>query len=100
MLLNRYIKEKTQKLLNIHIKNRNICPKLLRKIEREFCNNLNENYITENKLFGKTVKPSFKDKFLKEERITLVENSKVVSYESKLVKIAANISEILLETWG
>ena len=33
------------------------------------------------------MKPSFKDKFLKEERITLVENSKVVSDESRLVEI-------------
>ena len=60
---------------------------LLRKTKKEFCNNLNVKYITENKLFWKTVKPSFTDKTLKDERITLVENNKVVSDESKLVEI-------------
>ena len=53
----------------------------------EFYNNLNIKYINENKLFWKTVKPSFTDKTLKDERITLVENNKVVSDESKLVEI-------------
>ena len=38
-------------------------------------------------VFWKTVKPSFTDKTLKDERITLVENNKVVSDESKLVEI-------------
>ena len=44
-------------------------------------------YITKTKLFGKTVKPSNTDKILKDERITLVENNKVVSDESELVEI-------------
>ena len=61
--------------------------KLLRKTKKEFYNNLNVKYITENKLFWKTVKPLFTDKTLKDERITLVENNKVVSDESKLVEI-------------
>ena len=61
--------------------------KLLRKTKKEFYNNLNVKYITENKLFWKTVKPSFTDKTLKDERITLVENNKVVSDESELVDI-------------
>ena len=61
--------------------------KLLRKTKKEFYNNLNVKYITENKLFWKTVKPSFTDKTLKDERITLVENNKVVSDESELVEI-------------
>ena len=61
--------------------------KLLRKTKKEFYNNLNVKYITENKLFWKTVKPLFTDKTLKDERITLVENNKVISDESKLVDI-------------
>ena len=38
-------------------------------------------------IFWKTVKPSFTDRTLKDERITLVENNKVVSDESKLVEV-------------
>ena len=44
-------------------------------------------YITKNKLFWKTVKPSFTDKTLNDEKITLVEKNKVVSNESELVQI-------------
>ena len=53
----------------------------------EFYNNVDEKYITENILFWKTVKLSFTDKTLKDERITLVENNKVILDESKLVEI-------------
>ena len=58
----------------------------IKKAEEEFYNHLNAKYITENKLFWKTVKPSFADKTLKDERITIVENNLVVSDESELVE--------------
>ena len=86
-LLNRYRKEKTEATRSAYKRQRNFCVKLLRKTKKEFYNNLNVKYITENKLFLKTVKPSFTDKILKDERITLVENNKVVSDESELVEI-------------
>ena len=86
-LLNRYRKEKTEATRSAYKRQRNFCVKLLRITKKEFFNNLNVKYITENKLFWKTVKPTFTDKTLKDERITLVENNKVVSDESKLVEI-------------
>ena len=61
--------------------------KLLRKTKKEFYNNLNVKYITKKKLYWKTVKSSFTDKTLKDERITLVENNKFFSDKSKLVEI-------------
>ena len=100
MLLNRYRKEKTEEATrSAHKRQINFCVKLLRKTKKEFYNNLNVKYITENKLFWKTVKPSFTGKTLKDERITLVENNKVVSDESELVEIFSkyfgNIVQIL-----
>ena len=86
-LLNRYRKEKTAATRSAYKRQKNFCVKLLRKTKKEFYNNLNVKYITENKLFRNTIKPSFTDKTLKDERITLVENNKVVSDESKLVEI-------------
>ena len=86
-LLNRYRKEKTEATRSAYKRQKNFCVKLLRKTKKEFYNNLNVKYITENKLFRNTIKPSFTDKTLKDERITLVENNKVVSDESKLVEI-------------
>ena len=74
--------------------------KLLRKTKKEFYNNLNVKYITENKLFWKTVKPSFTDKTLKDERITLVENNKVVSDESELVEIFSKYFGNIVQNLG
>ena len=61
-LLNRYRKEKTEVARSAYKRQRNFCVKLLRKTKEEFYNNLNAKYITKNKLFWKTVKPSFIDK--------------------------------------
>ena len=98
-LINRYRKEK-QKQLDLLIKDRNFFVKLLRKTKKEFYNNLNLKYITENKLFWKTVKPSFTDKTLKDERMTLVENNKVVSDESKLVEIFGKYFGNIIQNLG
>ena len=54
----------------------------------------------ENKLFWKTVKPSFIDKTLKDERITLVENNKVVSDEIKLVEIFSKYFGNIVQNLG
>ena len=74
--------------------------KLLRKTKKEFYNNPNAKHITENKLFWKTVKPSFTDKTLKDKRITLIENNKVVSDESKLVEIFSKYFANIVQKLG
>ena len=72
----------------------------IKKDQKEFYNNLNVKCITENKLFWKTVKPSFTDKTLKNERITLVENNKVVSGESKLEEIFSKYFGNIVQNLG
>ena len=42
----------------------NFCTTLIKKIKRNFYNNLNANKITDNKSFWETVKPSFTEKTL------------------------------------
>ena len=99
-LLNRYRKEKTEAARSAYNRQINFCVKLLRKTKKEFCNNLDVKCITENKLFRKTVKPSFADKTLKDERITLVENNKVVSDESKLIEIFSKYFGNIVQNLG
>ena len=70
-LLNRYRKEKNRSNKSVYKSQRTFCVKLIRKIKKDFYNNLNDKYITENKLFWKTVKPLFTDKIFKFERMTL-----------------------------
>ena len=48
----------------------------------------------------KTVRPSFTDKTLKDERITLLENNKVVSDESELVEIFSKYFGNILQNLG
>ena len=56
-----------------HKKQRNFCTTLIKKTKRKFYNNLNVNKITDNKSFWKTIKPSFTEKTLKDEKIILTE---------------------------
>ena len=79
-------------------KQRNICVKLLRKTKKDLFNNLDVKRVTDNKQFWKTVKPCLTDKTLKDERITLIENEKVVSDERELVKMSKNTFQILYQT--
>ena len=66
---------------------RNFCTRLIKKIERNFYNNLNVNKIIDNKSFWKTVKPSFTEKTLKDEKIVLVENDTTFSEENEVAEI-------------
>ena len=83
-LLNKFRQGRT---ISSHIpykKQRNICVELLRKTKKDFFNNLAVKPVTGNKQFWKTVKPCLTDKTLKGERITLIENKKVVSDEKRV----------------
>ena len=86
-LLNKFRQERTILSHVAYKKHQNICVKLLRKTKKDFFNNLDVKRVTDNKQFWKTVKPCLTDKTLKDERITLIENEKVVSDERGLVKI-------------
>ena len=98
-LLNK--KEKTEPTRSAYKRQRNFCVKLLRKTKKEFHNNLNVKYLTKNKLFfWKTVKPSFTGNTLKNERITLVENNKVVSGESKLAEVLSKYFGNIVQNLG
>ena len=62
-------------------------PKLIKKTKKNFYNNLNVNKITDNKSFWKTVKPSFTEKTLKDEKIVLVENDTTFPEENEIAEI-------------
>ena len=99
-LLNRYRNNKidiTKVTRSAYTRQKKFCVKLLRKT-KEFYNNLNVKYITENKLFWKTVKPSFTGKTLKDERTTLLENKRVVSDESELTESFNNYFGNIVKT--
>ena len=58
-LRNRLLKYRSE----VHfIKQRNYCVSLLRKTKKQYCANLNEKDVADNKEFWKTVKPVLSDK--------------------------------------
>ena len=74
---------------------RNYCVKLLKRSNKGFYNNLNVKKVTDNKDFWKTIKPNFTDKILKDEKIILAEDGKVITVETDLAKIFEDHFEIL-----
>ena len=84
-MLNKFREDRT---ISSHVpykKQRNIYVKLLRKIKRDFLNNVK--CVAENRQIWKTVKPCLTDKTLNDERIFLIGNEKVVSDKRDLMKI-------------
>ena len=65
---------------------RNYCVKLLKRSKIDFYNNLNVKKVTDNKHFWKTIKPNFTDKVLKDEKIVLVEDDKVITADTDLAE--------------
>ena len=86
-LLNKFRKENSFINELAYKRQRNFCTTLIRKTKRNFYNNLNVNKITDNKSFWKTVKPSFTEKTLKDEKIVLVENDTTFSEENEIAEI-------------
>ena len=54
--------------------------------------------ITDNRKFWQIIKPSFPDKILKDEKITLVERDKVITKEKNIVKLFKDHLEKIVET--
>ena len=74
------------------------CVRLLRKSKKNFYNNLDVKRMTDNRKFWQTIKPNCIYKTLKDERITLVEEDKIITEESDVVKIFKDHFEKIVET--
>ena len=59
----------------------------MRRIKKNYYSNINEKNITDNKKFWKTVTPFFLDKILSNEKITLMENDKVINNDNETANI-------------
>ena len=78
---------------------RNYCVKLLKRSKKDFYDNLNVKKVTDNKHFRKTIMPNFTDKVLKEEKIVLVEDDKVITAGTDLAEIFKDHSENIVESF-
>ena len=65
---------------------RNLCVTLLRKAKRDYYENLDLGNVSDSKKFWNTVKPVFGNKVTTRNKITLIENKKVVTSKIELAK--------------
>ena len=90
-LRNKYLKNRNEENRAIYVKQRNYCVPLLRKSKRKYYENLDERNLMDNKLFWKTIKPSFSDKIVTRDRIHLTENGEVVKTELETEETLNNV---------
>ena len=76
---------------------RSYCVTLLKRSKNDFYNNLNVKKVIGNKHFWKTINLNFTDKILKDEKIILVEDNKVITTETDLAKIFKDHLENIVE---
>ena len=89
-LRNKYLKLKTNVSKLAYKKQRNYCVGLLRKVKKQFYENLNVNFVSDNKKFWKQIKSFFSDKKQSYNKITLVEKNEIISDPVKCAEIMNN----------
>ena len=80
------LEKKTDQSLRVYKKQKNYCSRLYKKERKKFSNGLNPSFVTDNKLFWKTVKPFFSDKGNYGANIKLVEGEEVLQNDSEIGK--------------
>ena len=89
-LRNKFLKNRTAENKLAYNRQRDYCVSLTRKSKRDYCNNLDNRDVTDNKLFWKTIKPFFSDKGPMREKITLIENDEIIGNNKEISKIFNN----------
>ena len=78
-LRNRYLKNRSYQNQRLYTKQRNFCVSLRRKTKKKHYANQNHKDIGDNKQFWRTVTPLLSNKSKSNEKITLVEDKKIIS---------------------
>ena len=86
-LRNKYLKSRSEEDRQRFRKQRNLCVSLLRKIKRSYYSNLNKKNLMENRKFWKTVKPMLPNNFVNNEKITSVDNEKIITNDKEISKV-------------
>ena len=91
-LRNNFLRHRSNENRKKYSKPRNYCVSLLRRMKMHYHRNLNEKNITDNKNFWKTVTLFLSDKILSIERITLIENNKIINNANIMNTFFSNIA--------
>ena len=97
-LRNKYLKSTSEEDKQRFRKQRNLCVSLLRKTKRSYYLNLNEKNIIDNRKFWKIVKPMLSNKFVNNEKITLVDNEKIITNDKEIAKVLNDFFSNIIKT--
>ena len=97
-LRNKYLRNRNEENRVLYVKLRNYCVSLLRKSKKKYYENLDERNLMDNKLFWKTIKPSFSDKIVTRDRIPLTENGEVVKTELETAETLNNFFGLVIKS--
>ena len=81
-----YYKNKFEKNFKAYKKQKNFCSRLYKKERKRFFNNLNLSFVTDNKLFWKTIQPFFLNKVNYGSQIKFVEKDEVLQDDDLIPK--------------
>ena len=96
-LRNKFLRNRSNETRTNYVRQRNHCVSLLRKTKREYYSNLDDKKISDNKTFWKIVKLMLSKKIKSNERITLIENDKIIKTEKGDDLTFENINDPLLK---
>ena len=86
-LRNNFLKNRMEQNKTLYAKQRNYCVSLLKKNRKKCFANLNKKDILDNKLFWKTIKPSFPVKIMARDTINLSEKGELVETELETAEV-------------
>ena len=75
---NIYVKKQENHFLRAYKKQKKFCGRLYKKQRKIFFNNLNPKFVSDNKLFWKTVKPLFSSKDSYDANIKLTDKDEII----------------------
>ena len=97
-LCNKYLRNRNEDNRALYVKQRNYCVPLLRKSKKKYYENLDERNLMDNKLFWKTIKPSFSDKIVTRDKIHFTENGEVVKTKLETAETLNNFFENVIKS--
>ena len=89
-LRHKFLRSRSVEDRNAYNKQRNYCVSLIRKIKKDYYNNLDYKKIIDNKSFWKYIKPLLSEKNARSNKITLVEDNSILENNDKIAETFNN----------
>ena len=90
IIRHKFLKSRSIEDRKAYNKQRNYCASLIRKIKKDYYNNLDYKKIIDNKSFWKHVKPLLSEKNARSNKITLVEDNSILENNDKIAETFNN----------